>query len=103
MDADKYGIGPYRIALGAKVRDTLTPCEGVVTARTVWLNRCVRCGIQTPDTKENGEPVDLVWIDEVQLEVIVPTPGWLARLFARLKASPPAGPQANDPGLPNPP
>ena len=61
------------IKLGQKVRDTITGMEGVVVARTEWLNGCVRLALQPLDLKD-GVPQDQYWIDEPQVEVVKDTP-----------------------------
>ena len=57
------------IKLGDKVKDTITDFEGTVIARTLYLNGCVRYGVQAKELKD-GIPVDCVWLDEEQLEKV---------------------------------
>lgn len=52
-----------------KVKDTITGFEGIVIARTEWLNGCVRCCIQSQKLKD-GKILDTETIDEGQLEII---------------------------------
>ena len=54
------------IKLGDKVKDMITDFEGTVIARTVYLNGCVRYGVQAKKLKD-GVPVDCIWLDEEQL------------------------------------
>lgn len=54
---------------GTKVRDIITGFEGIITARTDYLNRCVRYGVQ-PQELHDGKPVEAQWFDEEQVEVI---------------------------------
>lgn len=62
----------WRVPLGVKVRDVVSGSEGIVVARTEWLNGCVRVGFQPPNDKD-GKPVEMVTVDEPQLEVIGPS------------------------------
>jgi hypothetical protein len=57
------------ITPGDKVRDTITDLEGTAMARTVWLNGCVRIAVQ-PRKLKDGVPVEAVWVDEPQLELV---------------------------------
>ena len=57
------------IALGSKVRDTVTGLTGIVVSRTEWLNGCARLGVQPQELKD-GKPVDMTVVDEPQLEVV---------------------------------
>lgn len=57
------------IVLGSKVRDRITGLEGIVLCRTVWLNGCIRVGVQAQELKD-GRPVDLYTCDEPDLTVI---------------------------------
>ena len=54
------------INLGEKVKDMITDFEGTAIARCVYLNGCVRCGVQAKGLKD-GQPIECVWIDEGQL------------------------------------
>lgn len=56
--------------LGDKVRDRISGFIGVVTGRFMYLNGCVRLGIDATELKD-GRPHD-VTIDESQVEVIAP-------------------------------
>ncbi len=55
------------IKLGSRVRDTITKFEGVVIARTDWLNGCRRFGVQSEKLDKEGIPTDAQWFDEPQL------------------------------------
>ena len=44
--------------LGDKAKDKVTGFTGIVTARTVFLNGCVRCGVQS-DKLKDGLPTDI--------------------------------------------
>jgi hypothetical protein len=57
------------IDLGTNVRDKITGFEGVVMARTQYINGCDRYAVQAQELHE-GKPVDWVHFDENQLEVI---------------------------------
>jgi hypothetical protein len=60
------------IELGQKVKDTITGMEGIVISRTVWLNGCVRVGVQ-PQQLKDGIPVESQIFDEPQLVVVEDT------------------------------
>jgi len=57
------------IKLGSKVRDKITGMEGVAICRTLWMNGCVRVGVQ-PITLKDGVPQDSRTFDEPDLEVV---------------------------------
>ena len=57
--------------LGDRAKDKITGFCGIVTARTVWLNGCVRVGVQSEELKD-GLPGEVQWIDEPQLVVVNP-------------------------------
>ena len=57
------------IDLGKMVRDRVSGFEGIVIARTQWLNGCVRITVQGPVDKE-GKFTEPQTIDEPQLEVL---------------------------------
>jgi hypothetical protein len=59
----------YRFKLGDKVRDVVTGYEGIATAVTEWLNKCVRYAVTSQDLHE-GKPIEAKWFDEEQLEVV---------------------------------
>lgn len=70
-----------KFALGDTLRDHITGFEGVVIARTEWLNGCVRYDLQPPTLDKDGQPVKDVWFDEEQValrqaaELSVPSHG----------------------------
>jgi len=58
------------ITLGSKVKDTVTGFIGIATGVTIWLNGCIRYGVQSTELKD-GRPVDIYWVDEPQIEVVL--------------------------------
>lgn len=57
------------IELGMKVRDRISGIEGIATARTEFINGCVRISVQPKvDKKTNTLPAE-VWFDDKQLEI----------------------------------
>jgi len=56
------------IPFGAKVKHKYTPLEGIVVARTEWMNGCVQSEV-VPNALKDGEPIK-VWVDDDDLEVI---------------------------------
>jgi len=57
------------VNVGDKVKDTVTGLVGVAVVRSVWLNGCVRIGIQ-PQGVKDGKVPEMVSVDEPQLEVV---------------------------------
>ena len=57
------------VALGDKVRDKLTPLEGVVTGIADYLG-CKTVLVRPNKLNDKGEPVDAQWMDEERVEVI---------------------------------
>lgn len=57
--------------LGDKVRDRINGFTGIVTGRFEYLNGCVRLAVDAIELKD-GRPIDSVFIDESQVEVIAP-------------------------------
>ena len=55
--------------LGDKVKDRVTGLEGIVVARTDWLNGCIRMVVQPQELKD-GEPVKSSSFDIEELIVI---------------------------------
>ena len=52
-----------------KVKDTITGFTGLVTARTEYLNGCIRYAVEAPKLNEKGERQD-IWEDEERLELV---------------------------------
>lgn len=57
------------IKLGDKVKDKLTDLEGTAVAKAVYLNGCIQYQIMPKELKDS-KPVEDIWIDEVQLELL---------------------------------
>ena len=55
--------------LGDLVEDRITKLQGIVVARTEWLNKCVRIIVQ-PTELHDGKPVDTTCFDEEQLTIL---------------------------------
>lgn len=60
----------FKFNLGDHAKDTITNFEGVVTARTEFLNGCIRYGVQSTKLNKEGIPLDLEYFDEFQLELV---------------------------------
>ena len=58
-----------KIKLGVIAKDKITGFEGVVTARCEFLTGCNRYCIQ-PRELHNGKPLDGIYFDEGQIEII---------------------------------
>jgi hypothetical protein len=57
------------IALGAKVRDSITGFTGRATSRVEYITGCVQYGV-LPEVKADGSYPNAEYIDEQRLEVI---------------------------------
>lgn len=58
------------IALGSKVKDSVTGLEGIAIARTQWLHGCVRISIQPQGLDDKGAPKPSHTFDEAQVETV---------------------------------
>lgn len=58
-----------KINLRDEVKDTLTDFKGIVVARCIYLNGCVRCQVQPRKLDKDGLIIEGVWIDEGQLTI----------------------------------
>ena len=59
----------FKFNIGDKVKDTITGFQGIITARTQWLNNCNTYNVQSQELKD-GQPTDRVFFDEPQLELV---------------------------------
>lgn len=59
----------HRINLGDIARDEITGFQGVVTARSQWLQGCDRLQLQPRDL-DDGSIRDPQWFDEPQVELV---------------------------------
>ena len=57
--------------LGDKVKDIVTGFTGIITAKTTFLNGCVRVSVQS-DKLKDGIPTDPQWFDEPQVRIVKP-------------------------------
>ena len=58
-----------RINLGDKVKCKITGLVGIAIGRTTYLHGCDHIAIKPAEIKD-GKPVDAVWLDEPQVEVV---------------------------------
>lgn len=58
-----------KVMLGMQVVDIVSGYEGVATAKTEFLNGCMRICISPPADKKTGELKEGVWFDQEQLKV----------------------------------
>lgn len=56
------------IKLGYKVKDNITNFEGVVTARTEYLDQSTSCLVES-EKLVDGKPVS-AWFEESRLEIV---------------------------------
>lgn len=61
------------IKLGDTASDTITGFEGVVVARTEWLNGCIRITIQPRELKD-GKPIESHTFDVQQVALVQAKP-----------------------------
>jgi hypothetical protein len=59
-----------QLQLGDKVKDKITGFEGIATSRTVYINGCVRIGIQPVKLSKEGKTQEADYFDEGQIEII---------------------------------
>lgn len=59
----------FKFNLGDKVKCTITGFDGVITARTEFMNRCIRYGVQSQKLKD-GKPLASQHFDEEDLELV---------------------------------
>ena len=57
------------IGLGDRVKDEISSFEGIVTARSEYLNGCVSLLVQ-PESLDEGKKIKGVWFDDVQLRLV---------------------------------
>ncbi len=57
------------IELGDKVKDGVSGFTGIVTARSEYINKCIRCEV-SPDKTDKGNLLDAYWFDEEQLTLV---------------------------------
>jgi hypothetical protein len=57
-----------QIQLGSKVKDRVTGFSGIATARIEYITGCVQYAV-TPDSLQDGLPIDNQWFDECRLDV----------------------------------
>jgi len=62
------------IRLGQKVKDVVSGFTGIATARTEWLNACVRICVQPEIDTKDGKHPDACTFDEEQLKVLEEKP-----------------------------
>lgn len=55
---------------GDVVKDQVTSYEGMIVATVLWLNGCYRYVLQAEGLKKDGEPLDRVEVDELQLTLV---------------------------------
>ncbi len=58
-----------KIKLGVKVRDKVSGFEGIVGARIVYLNGCIRYEL-IPRVGEDGKSRESEFFDEARIEVV---------------------------------
>jgi hypothetical protein len=58
-----------KITLGDRVKDTISGFQGILVARTKWLNGCERLTIQ-PEKLNAGKCIDQETFDAKQVELV---------------------------------
>ena len=83
------------IALGSKVKDTVSGMTGIVVSRVTYLTGCVQYGVKPP-MLEDGKNRSTEYIDEIQLKVV--SVGVSKSIVPRVSAAkPPGGPSSHRP------
>jgi len=59
----------FKFNLGDKAKDIITGFEGIIVARTQWLNNCNVYRVQPQELKD-GKRLDADHFDEPQLEIV---------------------------------
>jgi hypothetical protein len=72
VDASAIPRHTPTVQLGDVVRDRVTGFQGVIVARTEWLNGCWRITV-TPPADKDGKLADSQTFDEFQLELVAST------------------------------
>jgi hypothetical protein len=55
---------------GDEVADTLSKYRGKVVGHAYYLVGCLHVGVQSPNLKEDGQPVDTCWLPIQQVKLI---------------------------------
>lgn len=63
-------MSEQQIDLGDLVRDRVTGMTGIVIARTIWMNGCLRFSVQSQSLDKDSKPLEAVGFDEIQLELL---------------------------------
>jgi hypothetical protein len=63
----------FKFNLGDEVKDSITGFSGIITARTQFLNGCIRYGITCTKLNKDGIPLESEYFDEQQLELVKKT------------------------------
>lgn len=58
-----------KIKLGDKIKDRISGLEGIATAKAIYLYGCTQYEV-TPNQLHDGKPIEGIWIDEPQLELV---------------------------------
>ena len=62
-------MSEQKIELGDCAKDTISGIDGIVVAKTEWLNGCVRVTLQRTTTDKDGKFLDNETFDEQQVQV----------------------------------
>lgn len=62
------------IQLGGRVKDRVSGFAGIATARTTFLNGCVRVCVDAEKVNKDGSVPSGLWFDEQQLELVQAAP-----------------------------
>lgn len=75
------------IQLGSTIRDTQTGFVGIAVGCALWLNGCMRYGIQALELHD-GKPIDVIWFDEQQVEIVKSNPPPVSENVTRAPGGP---------------
>jgi len=60
----------FKFARGDEVKDMITGFKGIVVTQVAYMTGCNQVGVKHQTAKNNGIPIEPLWIDEVKLELV---------------------------------
>lgn len=76
----------FKFNLGDRAKDSMTSFEGIIIARTEFLNGCTRYGLKPTFLQKAGSTLEEEYFDEAQIEIVE------AKNQTTKKEKPPGGP-----------
>lgn len=84
-----------KINLGDRVRDRISGFEGIVSAKSEYLNGCVRILVDPESLEDSGKLIKGAWFDDVQIELV-------EKSVLEIEGRPNGGPSRSDPSREDP-